>query len=283
MFLVSATHVGFNLRLIMDGLINHVDSRPNQLPFFVDFSLPVNKGHLLAYLVNSILADGLLVWRLWVVWEHSYLICAAPLVFYIGLIVCACNSFVIIARIPASNPLEFFTHNQWLTGSLIMTIVSNGTVTLLIGWKTFSAHKAVFASVVESALLYTAASAASLALYREKANAGAITEAFAVQLAGIAPALIIVRVAVRRSAGAPSSSASGSRSSRSRTSAVGSPLLKPGLSRLSTMPRVPKPPQSPYAQPYSASLHPYAQDVRPYSRDSDFGPVLVIDKESSPV
>jgi len=199
LFLVATLHTAVTLRMLLDAFVDKKGGPPGPDAYFGNFSLVTQKLHLTAYFINLLLADGLLLWRLWVVWERKLMVWVVPAVAYLALIVCDAIAMEEVWSIPASNPLLFFTRNQFITATQILTISLNSLVTLLLAIKTYGVHRDVFTSIVESAVIYTVTNATSLGLYREHAKAGSVSEAAAVQIAGIAPALILLRAALRRS------------------------------------------------------------------------------------
>jgi len=155
------------------------------------------QGQIILAVLQYILGDLIIIWRVWVVWGHAYLIIVGPL-----LILMAGAGFTLSVL---HSPQGFFT---MIPGILI--VANTSICTLLIVGRIWYLHrklsrsgnraavrghyKGVIFLVVESGVLYTAAGIISLILNFRNSPALPIMLDLEVPLVGILPTLIIVLV-----------------------------------------------------------------------------------------
>ncbi|VDB92394.1 unnamed protein product [Peniophora sp. CBMAI 1063] len=162
------------------------------------------------YITNGLFADGILIWRCYVVWNKSVYIWA-PLVFLLagnGI-----TGYIAMAHLSRLTPQTAVFDNSvglYIQATWSLSIATQVIASLLISWKVLAAgarlasnrsrprfrgyHATIFWTIVESGALYSFTTVLLLVFYVNGAQAGAICAAILGQLSATAPYLILVRV-----------------------------------------------------------------------------------------
>ncbi|KAH9963753.1 hypothetical protein BC827DRAFT_1339725 [Russula dissimulans] len=160
--------------------------------------------------VTDFIGELILIYRCWLLWDRKNWIIMFPSLCAITGLACVCAIPALLLRIdpnsdsapPAIVPLGM--------AGLFLPLVANMVVTILITMRIWqlSPHNtgdfsvpsgitwAAIGVVVESGMLYLVAQIAFVVLFTIQHPAQDIAEVVAVQIYGIAPALIIIRVAL---------------------------------------------------------------------------------------
>jgi len=205
LYLLATVHVSFSLRGLLEGFIWHYGGPgpDSALMYFADFAAIPYRMKDTVYVLNSIVADGLLVWRLSVVWNRNWWILSFPMLLYIATTATGIVATSRLWNIQPGDPLFLVSLGEWITSLWALTITTNITVTLLIvGRIWWISHRAssqrhyygVMATLIESGALYSTSVVFLLATFQLKANVGQIVADMATQIAVISPTLIVVRI-----------------------------------------------------------------------------------------
>jgi len=146
--------------------------------------------------LNAVLADCVIIWRTWVIWGKNWKITVVPVVLTLLTI-----AFSIIATYQAITGTSFdalrvdFATGLYST-SLGTTIFCTGAIIYRIAQLgSLGAYLGVIEIIVESSLLYAVAPLFSLLAYIYSGPLSTYAGAFWTACTGIAPTLVIVRVA----------------------------------------------------------------------------------------
>ncbi|PBK70592.1 hypothetical protein ARMSODRAFT_86829 [Armillaria solidipes] len=160
-----------------------------------------------ATVLNLLIADCTITWRCWVVWGHDWRVIILPMSFVIGEIICGGNvvfhHFVMssnddtainwaVATAAATSGTNILC-NALIVGRIIY--VARGHRGVMGGIRTY---RGVLEIVVESAALHSIISVVFMILYPLDGNGYMYPQALAYPVTGIAPTLIILRVAWRQ-------------------------------------------------------------------------------------
>ncbi|KAF9461738.1 hypothetical protein BDZ94DRAFT_1263229 [Collybia nuda] len=204
MFVLSTAHVALAVRELLQGFVFERELFEGGPPAFFRFNVFPQRKAL--YIFNTFLGDGLLIWRVYVIWGRNWKICVPSALLLIGTIICGIKTIVANATSSADS---VFTSDilSWITSTFVLTIVTQITATALIASRIYyasrmsiagSAYKTRYMSlvwlVVESGAIYTSAALIQLITYLLKMNAGVILEFMLAQLSAIVPILIVIRV-----------------------------------------------------------------------------------------
>lgn len=159
--------------------------------------------------IATILADSAMIWRCWVVWGHRWIIVLIPILCTI-----AEGVFKILvlyyANVQISNLNDETPEGSRLDWTLIYvscTLATTLLCTLLIVYRILTvsgakhggagtqAYRGVVEVIVESASLYTVSLIIDMIFTARKSSGGSYSDVFASTMRGVAPTLIVARVA----------------------------------------------------------------------------------------
>ncbi|SJL12706.1 uncharacterized protein ARMOST_16137 [Armillaria ostoyae] len=154
--------------------------------------------------LNLIIADCTIIWRCWVVWAHDWRVIILPIVFVIGEIVCGANDVIYQFMVSLTDETDI----DWGIATMATTLGTNILCTALIvarivhvarghrgimgGIRT---HRGVIEILVESAALYSVIYVVLMILYPFDGTGYMYPETLVYPVTGIAPTLIVLRVA----------------------------------------------------------------------------------------
>ncbi|KAK0203233.1 hypothetical protein DFS33DRAFT_971305 [Desarmillaria ectypa] len=155
--------------------------------------------------LNLIIADCTIIWRCWVVWIHNWKAVALPILLVISEIVCGGN--VVLHQFTVSSGDQIAI--KWALATMATTLGTNILCTILIVARIIHvarAHRGVMGSIrtyrgvievlVESAALYSIIYVVLMIFYPlESTNGYMYCQMLVYPITGIAPTLIIARVA----------------------------------------------------------------------------------------
>ncbi|KZW03408.1 hypothetical protein EXIGLDRAFT_828343 [Exidia glandulosa HHB12029] len=202
-----------------------------------------------AMMVNTILADGLLLWRSVIIWDRSKVVLTVGIILYIGDIVCGCLLLYHVSTVPESNSNPSTAeHNpgpyptvDYTIPWLALTLTFNLIFTLIIVGKLLwhrrnlrrafgpdaNYHRKTYTSrvamLVESAALYSLTTIVLIAAFASGIDAVLVWLLFG-EIACIAPMLILLRVAMGRAYGGGAGSTSTAPSTTSVSVAFACPV-----------------------------------------------------------
>ncbi|KAF8069247.1 hypothetical protein FPV67DRAFT_1114035 [Lyophyllum atratum] len=203
MFILSTAHVALALHQLLQGFIFQRNLEGGPEAFFHHNIFPSRKA---IYIINTLLGDSLLIWRVYIIWGRSWKICALPALLLLGTTICGIKTIVTNAT---SSGHSVFTSDilSWVTSTFVLNIATQVTATFLLASRIYNASnlsgtgsrngpyfQSLMWVVVESGAIYTSAALVQLVTYLLTMNAGVILELMLAQLSAIAPALIVVRV-----------------------------------------------------------------------------------------
>ncbi|KAF8156067.1 hypothetical protein B0H34DRAFT_520079 [Crassisporium funariophilum] len=223
MFLLSTTHVALAVSELLQGFVTERESTPGGPPVFYRINVfPKRKA---IYIVNTLMGDSLLIWRVYVIYGRNWLICAPCILLLLGTTTTGLKT-IVANGISASSSVFDPSILSWITSTFVLTIVTQITATTLIAGRIYAASRPFGVSgevdvgaggreggkgrghtgtqrekymvmvwlVVESGAVYTGAALVQLVTYLEMMNAGVIMEFMLAQLSAIIPMVIVVRV-----------------------------------------------------------------------------------------
>ncbi|KAG7091591.1 hypothetical protein E1B28_010612 [Marasmius oreades] len=160
------------------------------------------------YITNILIADSLLIYRLYIIWGYTRWIVILPMLLLVGFSVSGYISAWLFTRVqPGQNVFDTSIPMCSLIGyamSLSTNVIVTGLIAGRIWWDARRTSKFLgrpycqkylqaMAIVIESGAIISASLVVLVVLYSLKFNATYVTDSIA-QITGIAPTLIIVRV-----------------------------------------------------------------------------------------
>jgi len=209
-FTFATVHVATLFQQLIDGFTRQPTLEAVTL-YFMNQATAVHITQDMFYLLNNLIADGILVWRLYVIWGYNYWI-ALPFV----LLSCAeavCGFASISVAVKLMNPQLFFNvtlYSHWLLGLWSFSIATQLLATALIAWKLWftmyssavlfnsSKYWSIIWIIVESGAALSVCTIFLLALFESNKIAGGILAAILGQLGCLVPSSIVFRVSLNR-------------------------------------------------------------------------------------
>ncbi|KAG8927316.1 hypothetical protein FRC03_008444 [Tulasnella sp. 419] len=225
MYIGSSIALGFQVTGVYRGFIVYRENPGPYQYFMGDYKKQVTAPNHLMLLLNGILGDCFLCWRLYVIWNRSKMVLIAPIMLLLGMIVTGTISVT-----------EGFTHGIrgpeepfyiWTILVFSFTTVLNVLVTGLICWQILGVSRAVANSLpsrssgysrlihalIDSCGIYTVAALLFLIFKLVKQYEASVITSHALSvLVGLVPTLIFLRLQLQARKARHTSS-----SSRSRT------------------------------------------------------------------
>ncbi|KAJ7643134.1 hypothetical protein DFH06DRAFT_1427081 [Mycena polygramma] len=200
MYTLSTVHLACKWVLIKHAFIDHGDSPTSTVIHLVQSPLWLTVLPAVTLTTNTLVADCVLIWRCWIVWDQDWKVVLVPLLCtFVGAGLGFRSVAYQAAYITNPNGVEHSSllfivlgHNRWATILIIIriVIVTDSTTRKSRG------YGRVVEVLVESALLYSVTLAVFLPfLVRASVNDG-YPQAVLVQMTGIAPTLIVARVSL---------------------------------------------------------------------------------------
>ncbi|KAL0571386.1 hypothetical protein V5O48_010574 [Marasmius crinis-equi] len=186
--------------------------------YYADISQPtyvIKTGLLFA---SVIMSDGMMVYRLWVVWNYNYPIIVLPFLNVMVFIACGIGTTHLYAVAPPGTILVNYPEaKKWIIADVVLSVLTNTYSTTLIAWRIWVTHRAnkqyggvvsvrpgsttlmaALAMFVESALLFSIWVLFFASLYGAKSSLESLAEDNIAVMAGIAFSLINVRIGLGR-------------------------------------------------------------------------------------
>ncbi|KAJ6454997.1 hypothetical protein C8R45DRAFT_1188721 [Mycena sanguinolenta] len=163
-------------------------------PTFTQVVLPAT-----LLVVNTLLADCVLIFRLYTVWNHDWRVIVLPVMSTIGGTVLG-----ILTVIESGNFIKDGGNSNafvdfaipYFSMCLVTTLLATILIVFRIFWLTRARYRSVIEMIVESALLYSVTLIVYIALLVASAtdNNDGYAQAILIHMTGIAPTLIVARV-----------------------------------------------------------------------------------------
>ncbi|KAG1724680.1 hypothetical protein EDB19DRAFT_1758804 [Suillus lakei] len=167
------------------------------------------------YVVNSVAQELLLIWRLYIIWNHNFKVCILPLIMWVAHCAAASTAAALLAPKNAtlfSHTFQAFAFSGWSLEMVLNVTVTAGIVYHI--WQTGRRapsltgrfrYKNTIMAIVESGALITACTCVMFCLFVVGNVAGTVAIDIAIQIATMTPLLIFVRADLGRSHSKPES------------------------------------------------------------------------------
>ncbi|EIN12516.1 hypothetical protein PUNSTDRAFT_141199, partial [Punctularia strigosozonata HHB-11173 SS5] len=166
------------------------------------------------FAITGVIADGLIIYRLYIIWNRNLWICIAPILSLLPMFGCSVGVLYHLSTFKlapggnifiAASGFKVAFYSVWST-----TLVTNVLCTVLISLRIWSTTRKVrsmgssnltpmLSILIESAALYTFSIVAILASYGAKSNGHFVATDTTPAIIGISYCLIIIRVGLGRS------------------------------------------------------------------------------------
>ncbi|KAG7443368.1 uncharacterized protein BT62DRAFT_327696 [Guyanagaster necrorhizus] len=180
------------------SLQSQYDMMPNGVPEYLRILRSVGSS------LNIVIADCIIIWRCWVVWEYDWKVTALPLLLTASGIFCGIELDIHQYRVSLIDDVQ----KKWAVATITMTLVVNvlctvliiARIVLVIGkqrgvFRSIRDYRSIIEILVESAALYTLSYMVLAALYPLNRVESQYPEMLVYPITGIAPTLLMARVA----------------------------------------------------------------------------------------
>ncbi|KAF7361065.1 hypothetical protein MSAN_01137400 [Mycena sanguinolenta] len=232
MYISATIQTGVHWAIIRNAFVTHGTSPDDTVNYLSQpsFTLIVLPATLLV--ANTFLADCVLIFRCYAVWNHDWRVIVLPVLSTIGgtvlgiLTVVETGDFIKYGG--DSNAFVDYAR-PYFSMCLVTTLLATVLIVFRILWLTrdqtgtaFSGYRAIIEMIVESALLYSVTLIIYIVLLfgPDTSNNDGYAQAVLIQMTGIAPTLIVARV----SFGLARPSSSWQRTSKTAHSKLGSSM-----------------------------------------------------------
>ncbi|KAJ6545197.1 hypothetical protein B0H19DRAFT_1266662 [Mycena capillaripes] len=205
MYILSSIHAINGAVLVQFAFVEHGDTIESSIAYIAQPSLPRSLLGVIALTINTMIADFVLIWRCWTIWNRNWKIITLPLTCTVvgaGLGFRGIAAQVAFVHDPLSSPTTYINFGNAYFGLILATTTS---ATFLIIFRIYkmsekSIRKSmgyghVIEMVVESAALYFVALVVYIPLSIQGLANVAYPQALVAQLTGMAPTLLVARVA----------------------------------------------------------------------------------------
>ncbi|KAJ6572807.1 hypothetical protein DFH09DRAFT_1460813 [Mycena vulgaris] len=205
MYILSSIHAINGAVLVQFAFVEHGDTIESSIAYIAQPSLPRALLGAIALTINTMIADFVLIWRCWTMWNRNWKIITLPLTCTLvgaGLGFRSIAAQVAFVHDPLSSPTTYVNFGNAYFGLILATTTS---ATFLIIFRIYKmsqkstrkwmGYGRVIEMVVESAALYLVALVVYIPLSVQGSADVAYLQALVAQLTGMAPTLLVARVA----------------------------------------------------------------------------------------
>jgi len=208
LFLLISGHVSVCLVRLLDAFVEN-EPEPGAMAFLNNISQWTKPIGDLLYTLATLIGDGTLMYRCYVVWGSKWWIIALPMLLWLGTAVTALRAIAMEFQLQGGEGIFVSQINGWIEAFFSCTMATNGLTTGLIVlriWRSSAEARQfgqsnlgpVMAILLESGALYSATVFVLLMLYVTHSNAQYIVLSMEVPIVGIVFSLITVRVGLNR-------------------------------------------------------------------------------------
>ncbi|KAJ7604688.1 hypothetical protein DFH06DRAFT_274960 [Mycena polygramma] len=206
MYALSTIHVACRWIVVKNAFIDHAETPSSTSIYLLQSPLWLTVLGATVFSVNTLLADCVLIWRCWVVWNHDWRIVLLPLLCTVagaGLgfrSIAEQAAYVMNPNLDRDSFIDFAT--PYFALSLATTALA--TIFIIVRILTVTApatrmsrgYGRVIEIVVESALLYSTTLIIFLPFLVRASNDDGYPQGVLAQMTGMAPTFIVARVSL---------------------------------------------------------------------------------------
>ncbi|CDO71834.1 hypothetical protein BN946_scf184939.g58 [Trametes cinnabarina] len=202
----STAHMIIDIVRTCRGFVSERDTFPGgPVAFFAQPSESTFVAKNAVYTVQTVLGDGILIYRCYVVWQ-SWLIIAFPLLLLVWIAVAGILCVHSAAVVPHGAGTVFLTDvGRWITAFYSSTLATNLIVTILLGYKIWTTNRRVaklrqgsllpvVRVIADAGILYSVILTAALACFVQKSNGQYLVLDMVTPIISITFYMVIIRV-----------------------------------------------------------------------------------------
>lgn len=206
MYILATTHSACHWFIVKNGFIDHGETPTSTALYFVGTPLWITVLSALTLTLNTLIADCILIWRCWIVWNHNWKIIILPTMCTVAGAALGFRSIAEQAAYIINPNLDRNSFVDFATPYFALSLVTTSLATVLIIFRIMTmtesatrksrGYRRVIEVVVESAVLYSVSLIIFLPLLVAESLEDGYAQAVVVQMTGIAPTLIVARVSL---------------------------------------------------------------------------------------
>ncbi|KAG6910144.1 hypothetical protein DXG01_012903 [Tephrocybe rancida] len=238
---ISTIQIGIGWRILVEAFVDHADVPGASTAYFNTLPMtPLQVISKVLIIFNSIFADMVLIWRLYVVWGGNWYVCVPPALLVIAY---AAVYLIAVSMLSSLRGPSILVLSTYMIIALAMSAFTHVAVTTFITiriWRTSRNYQGICAGlsagrwrvmlmIVESGAIYSTTVVLLVAFAFYKSAIGGILSDVLVQISAIIPTLIIVRARLGLSA-----CGVGTKAASSVTSICFDPNCPPGIADVET-------------------------------------------------
>ncbi|KAG2136052.1 hypothetical protein DEU56DRAFT_367205 [Suillus clintonianus] len=211
LFMISTAHIVVDIIRAEDGLVKYRDTFPGgPAGFFGDITQKSYAIKHALYLLQTLLADGVVIYRCYVVWQSVWVI-IAPSMLWCGSVVTGVAANYFISQASSSEVIFAKPLGQWITAFVILTMTTNFLSSGLLAyriWKierdcspiraTKSTMMPIVRVLMDAAVLYSVTLVTTLICFLCSNNGQLVLVDLAVPIMSIAFYMVLIRIAIAR-------------------------------------------------------------------------------------
>ncbi|KAG2069394.1 hypothetical protein BDR04DRAFT_1078174 [Suillus decipiens] len=209
LLILSTAHIVINIIRTGDGLVKYRNTFPGgPEAFFGDVSQVTYLAKDILYIMQTLVADGVLIYRCYVLWQSAWII-ILPCMLWCSVLVTGISATYISSQVKNN----FFGEElaPWVEACLISTIVSNSLSSGLLAYRiwmiernvstvrtTKSTMMPVLRALVDSAVLYSTFLFSALICFLYSNNGVIVVVDMAMPIMSITFYMVLIRIAINR-------------------------------------------------------------------------------------
>ncbi|KAG2347115.1 hypothetical protein BDR05DRAFT_974184 [Suillus weaverae] len=211
LFVTSTAHVVVDIFRAEEGLVKYRDTFPGgPAGFFGDITQKSYATKHAICLLQTLLADGVVIYRCFVVWPCVWVI-VVPSLLWCGSVVTGVGVNYYIAQASSSTVIFAKPLAQWITAFVILTIINNVLSSGLLAYRiwvidrnsstiraTKSTMMPIIRVLIDAAVLYSATLITTLICFLYSNNGQIIFLDMAVPIMAITFYMVLIRIAIAR-------------------------------------------------------------------------------------
>ncbi|KAF7372818.1 hypothetical protein MSAN_00487800 [Mycena sanguinolenta] len=202
MYTLSTIHVASVWILVKTGFINNGNTPLSTSLYLLQPPLWLTVLAATVFTVNTVIADFIVIWRCWIVWNRDWKVVVLPVMCTISGAALGSRSIAEQAAYVLNPNLDRSSFVDFSTPYFALSLVTTCLSTILVIWRIISITESstrtskgygrVIEVVVESAILYSV----SLVVFLPFLVKGSTNDGYPQAVLGIAPTLIVARVSL---------------------------------------------------------------------------------------
>lgn len=215
LLILSTAHIIVNIVRVEDGLVKYRDMFPGgPVAFFADLTQQTVTIKNMLYILQTLLADGVMIYRCYVVWQ-SVLIIILPSVLWCSLVVTGVFTIYSFSRV-TSNSGDIYSNEsgqpvQWAMAFFTLTIATNLLSSGLLAYRIWKIERDVstvrakkdtlmpiLRVLMDSAILYSVALFTLLICYVCSNDGEVVIADMLMPIISIAFYMVLIRIAINR-------------------------------------------------------------------------------------